>query len=790
MKQLLSLILLLAGLHLAVAQSVLTGRVKDSKTGESLIGATILVHELERATVTDIDGRFTFTNIRPANYHLHVSYVGYQAQTFTVKANGASDLMIELDPTSLELNEIIVESNHYKTGPKEHTLSMEIIDAAYLSQHRKGTLVNSLENLPGVNAINTGVGISKPVIRGMSFNRVIVNDKGIKQEGQQWGTDHGLEIDMFEPGRLEVIKGPGSLMYGSDGLGGVINIFPPSLPHPGQTKGSVQSIYKSNNQSISTSSFVEGHQQDVVYRLRISTQDFGDYRVPADSFTYNTEINSLYNNQLKNTAGRERNVTAMIGLKKDWGYSTLTFSNYHQQAGLFAGAIGIPRSYQLTPDGNSRNIDLPNQMINHFKVIANSNILLGKNWMELDIGYQNNYRKEQSNPHAHGKGPRPEGTLAHGLRLQTASLNARYFLQLTDRHSRIVGVQGQYQSNTREGFEFLLPDFQSLSGGAFWYEELSWADKYTATGGLRVDYANRNIAGYQEPIYGDSLVIERYYQRNAPVDPHFLNFSGAVGLSYYPTRDFNAKVNIGTSYKVPTAAELSMNGIHHGTFRHEVGDHRLTSERGLQGDMSLSYQQAALSLVFSPFMSFYKDFIYLAPSAWFSSSLDEAAFREGGQVFQYRQHNAFYAGGELAAEYHPVNALHLKTGVEYVYNYNFETNLPLPFTPPLSVYSEVHYDIPLSLGWITDVSVGFSHKKVFDQNRTDRNERATPGYHLLGFDFGSAFHIGGFTAEFNFAIQNLTNTRYFNHLSRYRLLNLPEQGRNFVFSLNIPFAIK
>lgn len=207
----------------------------------------------------------------------------------------------------------------------------------------------------------------------MSFNRVIVNDKGIKQEGQQWGTDHGLEIDMFEPGRVEIIKGPGSLMYGSDGIGGVLNIFPPALPEEGTVSGSLRALYKSNNQNFSNSAGIQGNKKGRVFRIRATAQDYGDYRVPANHFSYNGYKLNIANNRLKNTAGKERHFTAMAGIKKKWGYSVLTVSNFHQKAGFFVGAIGIPRSYLLSDDGDSRDIGLPYQKISHFKVISNNN---------------------------------------------------------------------------------------------------------------------------------------------------------------------------------------------------------------------------------------------------------------------------------------------------------------------------------------------------------------------------------------------------------------------------------
>ena len=776
--------------YIAFGQISLSGYVYDANTNEALPGASLMIHELSKSTATDIDGRFTFSGLRPAVYHLHVTYVGYQSEIVKVQiSDNTQTLRIELTPTSIELQEIIVESNHYKTGPKEQSLAVEIIDAEFLRQNRKGTLINTIERIPGVSAINTGVGISKPVIRGLGFNRVIVNDKGVKQEGQQWGTDHGLEIDMFEPGRIEVIKGPNSLMYGSDGLGGVINILPPPLPVTNKLKGEFQSVYKTNNNAISSSSMLEGIKDDIVYRSRFSTQDFGDYRVPAESFTYNNFELQLYDERLKNTAGIERSFTGMVGVKKDWGYSTLTVSNYYQKAGLFVGAIGIPRSYQLTPDGDRRNVDLPRQRINHFKIISNSNILFGKHWLELDIGYQVNSRKEESLPHAHGKGPRPEGILAHGLYLQTSSLNARYFMHFSDRHTRIIGLQGQHQINNREGFEFLLPEFISFSIGSFIYEEISWANKFTANAGLRYDFATNNIDRFNEPIYSDETTIERYYQRNSDISNNFNNFSSAVGLSYYPTRNLNAKLNLGTSFKVPTPAELSMNGIHHGTFRHEMGDSTLTSERGYQADLSFSFQRSDVGITISPFVSLFNNFIYLAPTAQFSSSLDPLAFPEGGQVYKYRQHDTFFTGGEVSVEYHPIEQLHFRSGFEYVYNYNLDTKLPLPFTPPASVFSELSYEFS-ALEKPSEFRIGFNHRYAFDQNRVDRNERKTPGYHLFGFTVAGDIPFRSQKVNFVFSADNLFDVRYFNHLSRYRLINLPEQGRNFVISIHIPFAIK
>lgn len=786
MRKFLVLILgMLASLSI-FAQAQLSGIIYDAETNEPLPGVVISIHELDKSKLTDLKGRFLFEDLRPATYHLHISSLGYKAQTLikAVDAGGKS-MKVMLEPTILELSEIVVESNHYKVGPKEQTLPMEILDAEYLAKNRKGTFVNSIENIPGVSAINTGVGISKPVIRGMSFNRVIVNDKGIKQEGQQWGTDHGLEMDMFEPGRVEVIKGPGSLMYGSDGLGGIINIFPPAIPQENTFEGNVQGIYKSNNNLVGTSTVIQGKKKDWVYRGRFSTQDFEDYQVPASDFTYNGYILPIYNDRLKNTAGNERNFSLMTGVKKNWGYSTMTVSNFQQKAGLFVGAVGIPRSFQLTHDGSYGNIDIPRQETNHLKIISNSNILVGQRWVEIDLGYQRNQREEHSDPTAHGREPGPDGSLEHGLDLQTITANARYFWHSSENHMRVIGLQGQYQWHNWDGFAFLLPEFNSANLGVFVYEEYSWANRFTATGGLRFDLANRDITAYSESDGED------FFQYNEQINRSYYNFSGALGISYYPNENLNTKINLGTSYRVPTPNELSINGLHHGTFRYELGNSSLTSERGMQMDFVFNYQRKDFSFVLTPFASYFKNFIYLSSTSQFSSSFNPFLPAESGQIYQYLQHDAFFYGTEVAIEYHPLEELHWRAAYEYVYNYNLDTKLPLPFTPPGSLYTELEYGFDIEKGWIEGIHLGTNVKRVFDQNRVDRNERTTPGYWLLGINTGIDFSLGNNTTiQTTFSAQNLLNSNYFNHLSRYRLLNLPEQGRNFVISLRIPFAIQ
>lgn len=760
------------------------GTVADSLSHLPVEGAVIYLGE--QVQVSNRSGEFQFTTVKPGEYTLNLSLLGYRPQSKKVKVSkNIRNLHIDLAPLEIRVKPVVILDDFLLSGPKESSQSVEQVGREFLEKNYGNTFSNSLEKIPGFTTMNTGVGIAKPVIRGMTFNRVIVNENGIKQEGQQWGADHGLELDQFKVEKVEIVKGPGSLMYGSDGLGGILNVLPGAIPESGTLQAELSSFYRSNNQGLGLSAAVKGNWRNNFLKMRWSQVDFGDYRVPAETFTYNSFVLPLFEERLKNTAGNERNFSIEGGTLRDWGLIRVTFSRFAQQAGLFPGAIGIPRSYLLTPDGDLRNIDLPSQEITHLKGLLNAKIFLGKHLWETDFGIQDNNRVERSYPHLHGYGPAPEGDLAHGLQLRTVSGNSRLNYLLNSHFKIKTGISFQQQENQRQGFEFLIPGYTSIQSGLYALGEYERERNLSINGGLRFDVARVRSSSFIQPIYEPDGSISSYQRLSPDFDRTFSNVSGAIGLSFYPSDHFNLKVNLARSFRYPTAPELLENGVHHGTFRHERGDSSLNPEIGYQTDLALIWQNQPKNLLIklSPFINLFQNYIYLKPSASFSPLPD------AGQIYQYTENTAIHSGGELFVEYHLLDNLHLSTGVEYVHTYNLDNFLPLPFTPPLSVYSQAEYSIPVVGKRLRELFFSLEWQATAAQNRVDRNENATPGYHLLHFGTGFQLKLGSFHPSFNLRIQNLGNTRYLNHLSRYRLLNLPEQGRNFSISLKIPLNI-
>ncbi len=760
-----------------------SGMVKG-ENGEPLM-AHIHIHELGKGAVADMDGNFSIKNLRPGTYHFHFTHMGFRSHTENVMIQ---DDEVRLSVTMLEsaitLQALTIEANPFKNGPVEQSQSIEVIDRDYIEKNNTGTFANALEKLPGISTINTGVGISKPVIRGMSFNRIMVNDRGIKQEGQQWGADHGLEIDPFDVDRVEVIKGPASLIYGSDGMAGVINIAPGALPEPGTIRGHVVSSYRSNNAMVGNTAMVEGNEKDVVFKARFTAQDFQDYQVPTDEFNYAGFVLPVFENRLKNTAGKERHFSVMGGIRKEWGKSTLTVSQFSQQAGIFTGAVGIPTAYSLRHNGDNRGIDYPRQDNKHLKIISNTTIQLNRNWLEIDLGYQKNRRLEESFPHAHGVGPTPEGNLALALYLDTYTANMRYNKQVDEKNQTILGIQSSYMVNNQGGFEFLIPNFTSLQGGIFYFHEYRWKKNFIVNAGLRADAGRHVIQEHLQPIYERLTPTGQFDQRNPDIARTFYNISGSSGMSWILNTTHNLKLNLGSSFRMPTPIELSTNGIHHGNFRHEIGNKDLVSERSYQADANYTYSKRNFLLGISPFWGYFQDYIYLAPTGRFSRLPGSST------AWEYRQHNAVFTGGEIKADWVIIPNLSLSMAGEYIYNFNLETRLPLPLTPPLSFLGGLEYKIP-SLGSIAEqLFVYIEYRYAADQNRVDRNERTTDGYQLLEGGVGWQTLLWKQPLKFQLSGQNLTDAFYFNHLSRYRLLNLPEQGRNISLSLKIPIGIK
>ena len=687
---------------------------------------------------------------------------------------------------SLLLPDVVVTESYQQRQAKKSALAVDVVDQDFLRKHFTGNFMQAMENIPGVQAMDIGSGFSKPMIRGMGFNRIAVLENGIKQEGQQWGADHGLELDAFNIGTVNVLKGPSSLLYGSDAMGGVIDITSPPVPSVDMLFGDVTLLGKSVNGTLG-GSFMLGIKKSFWYaQVRYSEQHFGDYRIPTDTIVYLTQKMPVYGRKLKNTAGIERNIGFFAQYQRQRYKANYSVSNVYQKTGFFPGAHGIPDVSRVEDDGDSRNMELPYSKVNHLKVTTLQQYAWEKLVLSGDFGFQNNHREEWSVFHTHyGSQPVPEKDLdkelAFNLNTLSASVKVRFIGSSSWEHA--LGWDGQHQRNDISGYSFLLPEYYRSTTGLLWLTTYKPNNVISVSGGMRYDYGYIHISSHEDAYLADYLrkqgydeeQVEHYKWNSHAVKKKFGDYSFSLGLVWTPSERHMVKANVGRSFRLPGANELAANGVHHGTFRHEQGDTNLKSEQGWQMDASYNLRYNGFSISVSPFVSWFSNYIFLRPTGEWS------VLPHAGQIYRYTGAEALFAGTEATIDIHFLRSFNYRISGEYVYTYNCDEHIPLSFSPPFSMRNTLTWQrkqVMLYAEW----------QSIARQNRVERNEDRTPGANL--FHLGGSLNIpirGNQAIEITLTARNIFNTRYYNHLSFYRKVEIPEPGRNFQLLLKIPF---
>jgi iron complex outermembrane receptor protein len=690
------------------------------------------------------------------------------------------------------LPEVTVQAPRDRQIDRISSLPVVEISRSYLLKNNATNFVQTLASVPGIASMDIGAGFSKPVIRGLGFNRVAVVDRGIVQQNQQWGADHGLEIDQYDVDNVRVHKGPMSLFFGSDAIGGVIEILPPNVPENNMFWGDATLIGKSNNDLLGASVMASRKSGNLFYRARATVQSYADYRIPTDTIEYLTWRMPVHGRRMKNTAGREVDLSLSVNYAHEQFDGWLHVSDIFGKNGYFPGAHGIPLLSRLEPDGSVRNVEMPYAASNHFKLISNSAWQLSAaSRLNLDLGFQQNHREELSPFHTHYSNQQPplaDPDLELRFRLQTFSGNVRLLRDEDKRWSKTFGLSAEAQHNRVGGYSFLLPGFERFSAGAYWLNQVKVTENFLLTGGVRYDAGRMRVDGYADPVLAEYLAMQGYSleeaafyaQRSVDLHSSFSDFSGSLGFAFSPGEHHSLKMNVGKSFRYPGANELASNGLHHGAFRHEQGNSGLTSEKGYQLDLDYRFTGRKFRLTLNPFMGWFSNYIYLEPSGTWS------ILPHAGQIYRYRQAEAIMAGGEVIAELELDERWSVTSDLEYVYNRNLTDHYPLPFSPPTVVTTDLTYS-GAGQEVVSNYAFGLENQWVMEQNRIAKNEERTPGTSLWNLSAQLHWRLGGRRVITDFQVQNLMDRPFLNHLSFYRKLNTPEPGRNMQLIVKIPF---
>jgi len=779
--------LLLTATSMAQSNFTFSGKVTDAKSGEPLAGATIYLSDDKAGTSANADGFFEIKNIRAGHHVAEISHTGYSSLVEHIEINGNLEKNFSLSPVIIENQGVIVTGVAGATSIRKAPVPVTSVRKQTLLQTASTNIIDALSHVPGVSQISTGPAISKPVIRGLGYNRVAIMNDGVRQEGQQWGDEHGIELDEMSVNRAEIIKGPASLMYGSDAMAGVIHFITHVPAAEGTMKGNILASYQSNNGLFGLNGNLSGNKQGFNWNIYGTYKSAGSYK-------------NRYDGRVLNSGFDEKNFGGYIGINKSWGFSHLIFSRFDQHLGLTEGerddATGRFILFGGTPleriatdeDLKSSKLFVPMQRIQHNKLALDNSFSLKKSRLKLNLAYQSNLRQEFGNPEEPG-----EKELFFDLK--TFNYTLHWQLPEMNEWHTTIGVNGMRQANENKGAEVLIPEYNLFDVGAFVYAQ-RFFKKTTISGGIRFD--NRSV--------DSKSFVDGTEEKFKAFTRSFSNFSGSIGISHEPSDKVTLKANIARGFRAPTLAELASNGAHEGTNRYEYGDNNLRSETSLQTDAGIDLNGEHISLGIAAFYNSISDFIFYRKleSVYGGDSLINVD-GEDIPAFKFNQHNAGLSGAELSFDIHPhpLDWLHFENTVSFVRG-KFENAIDgsdnLPLIPAARWNSELKVEFKKTGKHLQNFYARLEMDNTFKQNRPFTGfgtETSTSGYTL--WHAGAGADVVNTKMKTVFSIHlgliNIADKAYQNHLSRLKYAEenlftgrrgVFNTGRNFSVKINVP----
>lgn len=719
----------------AFGQNTIIGTVSDHDN-KPIESVTVSIPELHKETITDTKGTYTFNNLPNGNFSITFTSIGYTNKTVLITLNQKETVLNTLlEETSTHMDEVII-STVFNKLQSQNVMKVEHQSVKDLQQKGVATLAEGLATIPGVSQISTGTSIGKPVIRGLSGNRVLVYSQGVRLENQQFGEEHGLGMSDAGVESVEVIKGPASLLYGSDALGGVLYFNPEKFAKANTFSGNFNQKLFSNTQGSNTSLGAKTSSDHWKFLTRASYSTHADYEIPSGEKVINTRF-------------IEKDYKIGIGYSDTYYNSEFRY-NYNNLN------IGLPE--EDLENTNSRTPLYPKQDIDNHMLSLHQKFFFRNSKLEADLGYTFNNRKELE----------AVDEVALHMKLKTVSYNVKYYLPKFGKLETIVGLQGLHQTNENNGEELLIPDATTNDIGGLITSNYEWKSN-TIQAGIRYD--NRKINTETHGIIGE----EGYFKA---IDRNFESFNASLGYKTKLHDKLTLRLNVASGFRAPNLAELTSNGVHEGSNRYEIGNADLKNEQNIQTDLNLEYGNAHFEFFANGFYNHVNNYIFISPNG---TEID------GNNVYDYVQDNAALYGGEIGIHYHPhpLDWLHFVSSFESVTGKKDNgDNLPLIPANKFSNTIRTEFDIQQ---WFKKGYALVNVDHILHQNNNSLFETKSNDYTLLNLGFGGNINIGKAKFDLSLNANNLLNKTYIPHLSRLKADGIPNIGRNIILGLNFNF---
>ena len=725
--------------------SLVQGVIMDSHNQEPLIGANVFVKELKIVIETNEKGVFQFPNVTAGNYTLVSSLTGHKKTTTKISVPQKEKLIIEMHEQVINLNETIVTGNPFLLDIKElsqATISLSQLD---LQIKRSATLAQSLDFQPGVAMRSNGTAASRPVIRGFSNNMILILEDGLRMgDLSSASDDHGISDDGSEPEKIEIIRGPASLLYGSNAIGGVVNVITDAIPStiPQQVNGHFLTEGSSVNNQYLTNLHLNYGINLFSFNGNLYKRKAEDYKIPTGGKTFNSFFE---------TFGGQTGVS----FHPNWGIAGISFSSFHNQYGLPATTGSTSAAY----------IAMEKTQVKYLTDIKIDNRFLS------DINIKGSYQN-----YHHNEIDRFSGTIGTSFNLETVNID------ISSKHvpfaffmNGIVGFASSYQKYKILGSEALTPNTEVLTAAAYIFEQMKF-NKLNLSFGVRTEVSTVDIS---QVVLTDSLFAS---QKN-----NFATLSGSLGLVYSLSEEQSIFFNAAKAFRSPSADELASYGIHEAANSFDIGNRNLSIENNLGFDLGLRSISEEYSAELTGYVYSVNNYISRTPQAFFyNDEIDEATnsiigFNDttGFRVKKYLNEEAVFYGFESKISLKLKDNLSATIIADYVRAKNNKTKENLPQIPPFRFSLETRYTTDQF--WF-----GFHAKTAASQKNISKNETPTAGYFLVDIYGGIKFFSGRFVHLLSLKVDNTFNQSYRDHLSAVKEFTFMP-GRNISLSYKFLF---
>lgn len=721
------------------AQTRIAGTITD-KEGKPLPGATVFLPEQNKGTVSDNDGHYIITSLPSGNTKIQYSFLGYNTEVkeVTLTPGELTTLNVSLKPAVIESQEVVVTGIGI-SAQHDNAVKIEVLNNKDIRQSGTPNFMEALTSVPGVEMIAKGQGVAKPVIRGLSMNDILVLNNGVRIENYQYSENHPLGVSGNDIDKVEIIKGPASLLYGSDAIGGVLN-FTKEKPAPtGSIRGYYETRLHSNTKGMDNGLGIKGTSEHLFGSISANQKTHADYKQGGGEYVPNTRFN-------------EWSLSSNTGYTGKTGTFRIFYDYYKQQLGM-----SVPAAQALATGGNRKN-RIWYQDLDHHLINSRNTVFLGRFKWETNLAWQSALRKLQTTMNI----PNVE------MRLNTFTYESKLNFSSGQKTDYTFGLQGMSQTNRNlnERPSQFLPDADVSNFGVLFLAQYSPWNAFKIQGGLRYDIFDTETF---------ALGTEESDNFHAPVSKDYSSLNGSLGATYTLNHKLIFRANVAKAYRVPNLSELTSNGTHGN--RYETGNPDLTSQDAWETDLSAHYHGVFASFDAAIFYNRINDYIFIAPT---NEVTDDDV-----PVYKFSQTNAKLYGAEAGLHIHPepLPWLHFK-GTWSTVTGKKDNDDYLPFIPA----GKFRYEVRASknkMGVIIHPTVKISALTALKQDHQAATETPTDGYTIVNATINGNFNIWEQALELTLAINNIFDTQYYDHLSTLKPLGFYNQGRNVSVGLNI-----